>query len=414
MSRRARITVVTAGHPSTCPRMVKAADALAEAGHDVRFVCARFIEWATATDADLLGRRRWRATVVDYGRNSAPSRSLKVRARRRLAAALVASRGVDASPWWAVTRAFSYAHPELVRAATSEPADFFYGGTTGGLAVAAEAAQATGCPYALDLEDLHTAESEGPHAALQHALAGRIESRVLKGARLLTTSSAAIADVYRRKYGLQPDVIHNVFPLPAAPPLFDTSSGPLRVYWFGQTIGSGRGLEEFIDGAGASGRPAALTVRGNEADGFVPELRRRAAERAPLLTIDALPPAAPDDMVSRAMGHDIGLSLEMPTVENRERCLSNKLLTYLPAGLAVIATSTLGQREVASTTGEAVAWYSPGDLSQLAAHLRRWDDHRDALLRARREAWGAAARRWHWEHPLERGRLIAAINGALA
>ena len=38
MIRPGRITVVTAGHLSTCPRMLKSADALAADGYDVRVV----------------------------------------------------------------------------------------------------------------------------------------------------------------------------------------------------------------------------------------------------------------------------------------------------------------------------------------------------------------------------------------
>src|SRR5206468_8520292 len=66
----ARICIVTAGHLSTCPRMLKAADALAAAGHRVRVVSARYIDWAVAADLEV-GRSRpgsWAWTMVDAGR----------------------------------------------------------------------------------------------------------------------------------------------------------------------------------------------------------------------------------------------------------------------------------------------------------------------------------------------------------
>jgi hypothetical protein len=40
-TRRARVTVVTSGHLSTCPRMLKSADALAADGHDIRVIATR-------------------------------------------------------------------------------------------------------------------------------------------------------------------------------------------------------------------------------------------------------------------------------------------------------------------------------------------------------------------------------------
>jgi len=56
-----RICVMTAGHLSTCPRMLKAADALAEAGYRVRVVSARHTGWAAASDAEVC--RRWGITT---------------------------------------------------------------------------------------------------------------------------------------------------------------------------------------------------------------------------------------------------------------------------------------------------------------------------------------------------------------
>src|SRR4051812_35737977 len=67
-----RICIVTAGHLSTSPRMLKAADALTEVGHRVRLISTRHVEWAKATDAEVRKRRSWDWSVVDYARKSAP------------------------------------------------------------------------------------------------------------------------------------------------------------------------------------------------------------------------------------------------------------------------------------------------------------------------------------------------------
>ena len=413
MTARARVTVITAGHPSTCPRMVKAADALAGAGFDVRLVCTRFIDWAVATDARLIASRAWTPVIVDYHRRTAPVFSQYARARRRAALAIVAVAGAERGPWWAVTRSFSYVHPELVRAALAEPCDFFYGGTTGALAAVAAAAVRARRPYGLDFEDLHTAEREGPDARVQHALASRIESAIVGGASLLTASSHAIGAAYQERYGREVETLYNVFPLPSVRPVIEPRAGALRCYWFSQTISAGRGLELFVDAAALAGVPIALEVRGREDGTYLAGLRARIAATAPRLTLDVRPPAPPDQMVALAAPHDIGLSLELPTVENKNLCVSNKLLTYLPAGLAVIATDTLGMREVAPELGAGLASVKPGDIAGLAHHLRRWHDDRAALALAREDAWRAAARRWHWEHPSQRDKLIDLVRSRL-
>ena len=56
-SRRARVTVVTSGHPSTCPRMLKSADALAADGYDIRVVATCHEPWAAEADVDVASRR---------------------------------------------------------------------------------------------------------------------------------------------------------------------------------------------------------------------------------------------------------------------------------------------------------------------------------------------------------------------
>ena len=46
--------------------------------------------------------------------------------------------------------------------------------------------------------------------------------------------------------------------------------------------------------------------------------------------------------------YDVGLALEPNTPLNKDLTISNKILQYLNAGLAVFATPTQGQREVLS------------------------------------------------------------------
>src|SRR5947208_11651411 len=48
--------------------MLKAADALAEAGYAVHVVATRHEPWATAADLDVRSRREWPITIVNYCR----------------------------------------------------------------------------------------------------------------------------------------------------------------------------------------------------------------------------------------------------------------------------------------------------------------------------------------------------------
>lgn len=406
------ITVVTSGHLSTCPRMVKAADAFAAEGYVVRVVSTRFVGWATAADAALRASRDWRWTVVDYSRGGGNGLRIRSGIRMRAAGKVVDALGAR-TPAAIAARAYARVHTELVEAVAENPGDLIYAGTGTALAAAAEAARRTRTPYALDLEDFHSGE-HGDVDPRRDALAGAIERSVLGGARFLTTSSVPIQGAYRERYGVAPTVVHNVVPLPPPPPSRAREAAePLRLYWFSQTIGRQRGLEHVVRAAGLLGARCELHLRGCEAPGYLAALTELQRLTSPLLTIVHHPPAPPDDMIALCYGYDVGLATEEATAPNRVMAASNKIFTYLAAGLPVAGSDTPGQRSIAQREPHAIRLFVPDDAGALAAILRCWSTDGPALETARRSAWNAAVRRWHWDHAEERGALVGLVGEAL-
>lgn len=414
-ARPRRITVVTSGHLSTCPRMLKAADALTAAGHAVRMVATCHEPWAAATDALVRSRRPWPVVAIDYRRGQSGSTYWRSGIRYRAARALASRAGARGIPWSAAVRAFGRVHPELADAASSTPADFIYGGTTGALAAVREAARRLRVPYGIDFEDLHSAETLGPDAAVTDALAARIEEAVARYAVFVTVSSEAIGGAYRQRYGLEPVTIHNTFPLPSSPPSF-TRADPslLRLYWFSQTIGEGRGLEAAIEAAGRPPLRVEMTLRGRPKPGYLERLQALAARQPSPVRIVHEPPADPDAMVDLARGYDVGLATELGAPLNHQLCASNKAFTYVLAGIAVVASDLPGIRPIALDFNEGAAIVPAGDVDALSAALMRWAREPARLDCARRAAWAAARRRWHYGHPLEGGRLCALVREALS
>ena len=408
------------GHLATTPRMVKVADSLAAAGHDVRVVSAGFTAWARESDERLAGRRPWKWTVVEHGREQAPFVHATTGVRRHLARTM-ALNALPALSWWASTRALSRVHNELVARGLHEPCDFVYGGSLGGLAVAAEIGERQGVPFAIDLEDLHTAESIASDAALQHALARRVLERVIPRAAFVTTSSECIAERYAEQFGRRPAVLHNVFPLPAKPPELTSHEGPLRLYWFSQTIAPSRGIEDMVAAVFAAGISAEITLRGRPHADFTAQIARRIHEEmrrtaapTPVVTLHVEPPADPDRMIELAAAHDIGFASEHEPVENRQLCLTNKVFTYLAAGNAIAMGDTRAQRHLAGQLGEAAFLYRPGEIEPLAEWLRHLSVDRTARGRAREAAWQHAVRRWNWHHDAEEGQLLSLVARAVA
>jgi glycosyltransferase involved in cell wall biosynthesis len=227
-------------------------------------------------------------------------------------------------------------------------------------------------------------------------------------------SSEGIADEVARRYGVRrPTVVHNVFPTEAArgaglESARDGSPG-LSLYWYSQVIGAGRGLEDAVIALSMLPEPASLHLRGESDPQFVPRLLALAAERGVRDRVHLLPPAPADELVALAAQHDVGLALEIPDTLNRALCVTNKLFTYLAAGVAVAATDTPGQRRIIEQCDDAGFLYPPGDAAALAAGIARWAESRERLAAAREDARRSALERFSWER--ERLALLAAVVG---
>jgi hypothetical protein len=116
-------------------------------------------------------------------------------------------------------------------------------------------------------------------------------------------------------------------------------------------------------------------------------------------------------MIELCRGFDVGLALEqVDDSRSRALCLSNKAFTYILAGLAVVFTDTPGQRRLALDLGPGALLYKPGEVRVLADGLKAWAEDEARLLAARKTAWAAACRRWHWQHPEEEGALLRAVE----
>jgi hypothetical protein len=393
------------------PRTIKAADALAAAGYAVRVVSARNQPWITDADEDAGRARKWTWMSVDYARETAFARWLYTGLRQKISVGLVERLRPGRSPRGLLTRATKRVHTELVRAALQEPSDLFL---AAGLALGAavEASCRMGVHYAIDLEDFHSGEAEDAgRAALSNEIVEALERRVLHRAAFLLAGSEAISRAYEAKYSVTPIVVNNTFPLPRVAPPLDPTPGPgLRLYWFSQTIGPGRGIDDAIRAMGLAQIPGELHLRGRAIRGVLESINRLVERVAPRLKIIQHELAPQDAMVKLCQGLDVGLAVEPGYSLNNRLALSNKSLTYILGGLAVAFTDTEGQRPLALDLGEGALLYSPGDVATLATGLKRWAEDKDHLARAKRAAWDAARRRWHWEHADERGALLRTVG----
>lgn len=394
-----RVCLVTSTQPSSNPRAVKEADALAEAGYDVHLIGAHRAEWASASDARLLASRSWKATVVDWRRDVDPWLFWKSRVRHRAARACMKVPGVIDR---CLPAAAGRLTPELTRLAVNTPADLYIAHNCGGLPAAAAAARAHGALLGFDAEDFHSGEFSAADRSTYRVAVEQTESQFIPICDYLTAASPGIADAYAPLVrGRHPVCIFNVFPLACRPDTRPVGhvGGPVTLYWFSQTIGPQRGLEDVVRAMGTlNDGDVELHLRGTWWPGYRDAFMAVAAACGVAPTrVVSHEAGHPDDMVRLAARFDIGLALEPGRSPNNDIALSNKIFTYLLAGCAVIGTTTAGQRGLLAGNPAAARGYAPGDVAGLRAVLGEWAGDREALAAARCAAWELGEKRYNWD-----------------
>lgn len=407
----ARILILIAGPLWTNPRSQKEANALADAGHDVRIGGVWFDGLAAARDLELGSGKRWKfEPFLDLRAEGALRRLRRARAQmeRRAALASFAAFGLQSAG------ALGYAPRTLLARASATPADLILLRSEVGLWVG-ESLLRRGRRVGLDFEDWYSedypADARDPRRILWLKA---MELRLATACAYCLASSQAMADAISTEYTVKaPAVVYNVFPTPQAA---NDAQGNERqdpavpsVHWFSQTIGPGRGLEAFFLAAGKVTLPFEIHLRGNLGnhaawlDGCMsPELRRRVHVH----------PSVPGDLLhSSIRQHDIGLALESTEVRSRDLTITNKLFQYLQAGLAVIATDTAGQREVFSRCPGIGAMVKDRDLPALQGALEHLLRDRQALADAKKAATAAIDGTFGWER--QRRTIVELAEDAL-
>jgi glycosyltransferase involved in cell wall biosynthesis len=383
-----RVCIVTSGNVSTSPRVVKEADALHAAGHTVRVVAVDALPENGERDVAVMATRGWRLDRVNLRRGD-----LVGLAHRAMGA------GWRATARWIglADRSVSRYLGILADAAASEPADLVVGHTLAGLPVAVRAAERLGARAGFDIEDYHSGELPSePRYARERAIVTDVEQRYLPRCVRITASAPGIADAVAARYKVaRPHVVLNTFPRAErdagqAPGPRPTAGRVPSLYWYSQVIGPGRGIEDAVAAVALLDLPVELHLRGTLDPDFAPQVVGR-----PKVVL--LPQVPPPELVVQAAAHDIGLALEQPVTENRALCVTNKLFTYMLAGLAVVATDTPGQRGVMADAPGAGLLYTAGRPDELANRLRSLLCNPDKLAACKAAAWEAADRRFNWE-----------------
>ena len=409
MARR-RIVLLTASHLCNNPRAVKEADALSEAGYEVEV-----LGWTTdrahhAEDKAILCSRNWTfSSFVDLLEASPMSRmhSLAWRAERRIAFALAQNLG-----WHSAAQLGGWRRA-LLSVARQRNADLFIAHSALTIWVGAQL-QREGRRVGVDMEDWYSREHPLPYPS--SLVAGR-EAELLRVAPHATCTSMAMSLALASAYGgPPPKVVYNAFSWSERDNLDGvskdrTSRRKYSIHWYSQTLGEGRGLEDLLAALPHVTQDVEVHLRGTLGDGarawlegrIPPGWRDRVHVHSPVTNAELL---------SRIAEHDIGFSGEMKVYPTRDLTVTNKMLQYLLAGLAVVASDTQGQSEVAVAAPGAVFMYVSGEPLSLATRINALLESPGLLMAAKQAALSAAREKFCWERiaPV----LVDSVAAALA
>jgi glycosyltransferase involved in cell wall biosynthesis len=404
----AKILILSSSHPCRNPRALKEAATLGAAGYAVTILTIRSSARFFADDQSLLAGQPFRVDYVDLVGADWPGRlgGYVQRGATKFCRHLLRSLRIETSQALGPARL-------LLRDARRRPADLTIAHTEIPLWTVRHLMH-DGRRVAVDFEDWYSEdllETDRSHRPLK--LLRKAESFALRHACYCSTTSASLATALQARHGGNPAVVlHNTFPLqtrtrqdrPAA-------TDPLRLVWFSQTVGPGRGLEWFVPGWGKTQPASRLTLIGEQRPDYGEFLRGLlpAARRDDL---ELLPAVASADLPDRLTEFDAGLALEPHFPPNKDVTISNKIFQYLNAGLALIATDTSGQLEVIKAAPGCALVVREKDPAEWIGQLDRLLGDPARLQRMQQCSRAAAERIFCWE--MEAPRLLATVAQALA
>ena len=390
MRKAPKICIISHAHLTNNPRVYKEAVSLANAGYDVSIVTLLINNEIYQSDLKLLKDYK-----IDYSHsvNLLPGQvsSLKLLYSKsvRKSAQLLSRYFKIETP-----ETLSYNVTELLHKAEGTNADLYIGHNEPGLWAGVQLLKKNR-NVAFDFEDWYSRDYLVPGRAIK--LLARLENEALQKGIYVSTTSEAMANALSKEYNsTKPEVIYNAFnkdELHNSVPKLEERNY-LSLYWFSQSIGPGRGLEQIIDAINLVNDKIAINLRGNIYEDFKTYLQSKLIKPHKMFFLD---PVSPSQLINSMKDYDMGLSLELDYPPSRYLTVTNKILHYLLAGVPVLASNTAGQREIASMSQGAVEIINLNDPQKTADKISYFLNNRQRLITMREQAIKVSGQKFNWE-----------------
>lgn len=383
------ILILTSGSPATNPRMVKEASALANRGYDVRVLYGFIIGWADKLDQEILEHVGWTAERVGGHPESSPIKFNLTRFIEK-----VARRFHRRGMFKFVLSRLSL--PLLIRAFKQNP-DAIIAHNLGALPAAYFVSNWKNIPLFFDAEDFHSGESNNE---TENAINRSAELRFIPSCSAVSTASPLISEAYQQLFpSLKVFTLNNCFSIEDQLSLIPIHDTRLRFSWFSQTIGSDRGLIEFLTAAAGIEHNIAIhiTLIGACNADFLAQIQQ-SVQRASHINLDVRPPMSESGIMKVLRESHVGLALERAQPTNRDICLTNKVFSYLLNGCQVLYSDTRAQTKFQKkypTTGRLI---NLDDQESIQSGILWYMNHLPDLEKMRQSNWTLSQRELHFEN----------------
>lgn len=404
------VVIVTPGQPSTNPRLVKEAVALSEAGYQITVLYSYWTKWADEPDRAII-KKYPLITWKRVGGHPRKERLLFLFSRILFKTFKSLSKYYKSD--FLLANSINRTSYFLGKAVPKYKANLYIAHYMGALPATLKAGKKHGVKVGFDFEDYYSGQWNDSSTQMFYK---KLENLFLRQISFCTTASPLITEKYTSDFPfLKPVTIHNVFSKKySTSSLKDYRKGDtLKLFWFSQTIGKARGLEEIISAIGKEKRNVTLSILGHCSDETKDFFQHFASEKG--LAGDQLrfiDPVHPDDIFLIGANHHIGVAMETEETVNRNICLTNKIFTYLLCGLTIIANDTNAQKIFFEKYPEVGFCFDKRSIHDLCCLLNKLIEEPELVNRTREKALFLAKTELNWEN--EREKVITLVKENLS
>ena len=402
-----KVVFVTSAQPSANPRMLKSALTLDNLGYDVTVIYARISEWADKFDKNLFQKQKnikWIGVGVS---NKKTFLEYYYRGRQKIWKFLSF---LTLSGSFLNARGFTLYSQELEFAALNVKADLYIGHNLGALRAVVLAAKKFNSKSIFDIEDYYSGEYH--KKSFYCKLINKYQDLFLNQLSYTTVSSPLIGDLYQSTIDpLKIFTLLNVFSVEYANQKITAfSNRPLKLFWFSQFVGLERGLQIVLKAMSYFGKgEICFTIVGNcnknHKEYFQKLISELNLSDSDIIFHDAIDES---ELFSLMQSHHIGIASEVPVLLNKDICLSNKMFSYLLAGLALVVTNTQAQANFLSINSDIGFVFEYNDEKRLVECLRMYIQNPDMLDCHRENALLLAKDKYNWE--IQSASWISLVN----